>query len=177
MQYKQTGNSPGLHIAWSKALPMVFPKLYEFYYDSEFFKCPTLPGSLAGKVCNIPCDLGNIGLHEVKQFIISGKQAKLSRAVTLYLIILQISKKEPSRTIFLLPSLVHEKCYSNNDHKNNNGNRLQLLCIYSLNKLEVNREEYRSKSRPSMGLAPASLLTAGSLSYFNCPNIATAEWS
>lgn len=75
------------------------------------------------------------------QLIVSEKQAKLNRVVTLNLTILRISK----RPVFLLLSLVHGKCYSNNDHKNNSGSRLQLLCFDSLNKREVNREEYRSK--------------------------------
>lgn len=145
---------------------MVFPSIgLLLLFRIQLSECVTLPGFLAGKVWNIPCDLGNTRLHEVKQLIVSEKQAKLNRVVTLNLTILRISK----RPVFLLLSLVHGKCYSNNDHKNNSGSRLQLLCFDSLNKREVNREEYRSKlSIKYRGLAPASLPTVWSVSYFNC---------
>lgn len=121
---------------------MVFPSIgLLLLFRIQLSECVTLPGFLAGKVWNIPCDLGTTKLCEVKQFIVSGKQAKLNRVVTLNSTILKISK----RPVFLLLSLVHGECYSNNDHKNNNGSRLQLLCFDSLNNREVNSEEYRSE--------------------------------
>lgn len=96
---------------------MVFPSIgLLLLFRIQLSECVTLPGFLAGKVWDIPCDLGNTKLGEVKQFIVSGKQAKLNRVVTLNSTILRISK----RPVFLLLSLVHGEGYSNNDHKNNN---------------------------------------------------------
>lgn len=96
---------------------MVFPSIgLLLLFRIQLSECVTLPGFLAGKVWDIPYDLGNTKLREVKQFIVSGKQAKLNRVVTLNSTILRISK----RPVFLLLSLVHGECYSNNDHKNNN---------------------------------------------------------
>lgn len=58
---------------------MVFPSIgLLLLFRIQLSECVTLPGFLAGKVWNIPCDLGNTRLHEVKQLIVSEKQAKLN---------------------------------------------------------------------------------------------------